>query len=156
MKINRELAIQILKYLHEHQDFYFPFQIVCNEYDPEEDGFTEIEPEEWKIIAEDKKYKTFELWENLQNLDKNTTQFLAKGFIEAITKESLEKHIYKLAKNYRKEWREELCENENIEEYGLNEFIGGKADAYEDCLYLVRKYNGVADGENSLFIQYEK
>jgi len=27
-----------------------------------------------------------------------------------------------------------------IEEYDLNEFINGKADAFEDCLYLIREY----------------
>ncbi|PIZ87621.1 hypothetical protein COX93_00480 [Candidatus Nomurabacteria bacterium CG_4_10_14_0_2_um_filter_30_12] len=48
--------------------------------------------------------------------------------------------ISELAKNYRADWKEELWESENIEEYGLNEFIGGKADAYEDCLELIKKY----------------
>ena len=79
-------------------------------------------------------------WQNLQNLYKQTTELMARGFIEKITNQSLEKDISKLAENYRKEWREELWESEKIEEFGLNEFIGGKADAYEDCLYLIRKY----------------
>lgn len=52
----------------------------------------------------------------------------------------LEKNISELAKNYRTDWKEELWESEKIEEYGLNEFIGGKADAYEDCLDLIKKY----------------
>jgi len=52
----------------------------------------------------------------------------------------LEKEILLLAKNYRSDWKEELWESEYIEEYGLNEFIGGKADAYEDCLDLIKKY----------------
>jgi len=52
----------------------------------------------------------------------------------------LEKEISKLSKNYRVDWKEELWESEKIEEYGLNEFIGGKADAYEDCLGLIKKY----------------
>jgi hypothetical protein len=51
----------------------------------------------------------------------------------------LEKEIAMLAKNYRAEWKENLQENEKIEEYGLNEFIGGKAGAYEDCLDLIKK-----------------
>lgn len=51
----------------------------------------------------------------------------------------LEKEISVLAKNYRADWKENLSENEKIEAYGLNEFIGGKADAYEDCLYLIKK-----------------
>jgi hypothetical protein len=51
----------------------------------------------------------------------------------------LKNEISELAKNYRADWKEELWESEKIEEYGLNEFIGGKADAYEDCLNLIKK-----------------
>lgn len=145
MKISRELAITILKYCNENKNFYFPFTVVCQEYTPEDDDFVEIEPWEWKNIQEDNIYQTFELWENLQNLEKDTLKLLVKGFIEKITEESLEEYIETLAKNYRKEWREELWESTKIEEFGLNEFIGGKADAFEDCLYLIRKYrdNGI-------------
>jgi hypothetical protein len=92
------------------------------------------------MIAGDGKYQTFELWENLQKLYPETLQLMAKGFLERITGESLEKHIAILAKNYRKEWKEELWESEDIEEFGLNEFIGGKADAYEECLELIRNH----------------
>lgn len=53
---------------------------------------------------------------------------------------SLEKHIEELAKNYRKEWKEELWESEDIEIFALNEFLGGKAEGYEDCLDLIRSY----------------
>lgn len=148
MKISRKLAIQILKYCEEHKDFYFPFQVVCKEYTPEDDDFVEVESNEWEMIESDENYQTFELWENLQNLDEETGKLLAKGFIEKINNESLEKHIYALANNYRKQWRREICESEKIEEYGLNEFLGGKADAYEDCLYLVKKYQDIPSYEN--------
>lgn len=84
MRISRELAIKILKYLDEHKDFYFPFLVMCKEYTKEDDNFTEIEPDEWKIIVDDDKYKTFELWENLQNLYEDTTRLMAKGFLEKI------------------------------------------------------------------------
>ncbi len=140
MKISRELAIKILKYLDRHKNFYFPFLVMCKEYTEEDDDFVEIEPEEWKMIKSDNRYQTFELWENLQNLYENTIQLMAKGFLEKITGESLEKHIAKLVKNYRKEWKEEPRESENIEEFGLNEFIGGKAEAFEDCLEIIRSY----------------
>jgi hypothetical protein len=60
--------------------------------------------------------------------------------LEKITGESLEKHIATLAKNYRNEWKEKLPESASIEEYGLNEFIGGKAEGYEDCLEIIRSY----------------
>ncbi len=140
MKISRELAIQILKYCYRHRSFYFPFSVVCKEYPLEGDNFLEIEPSEWRTILENKKFKTFELWENLQDLRKNTVESMSKGYIEEITNNSFEKHLEQLAINYRKEWNEKLCESESIEEYGLNEFIGGKADAYEDCLVLIKKY----------------
>ncbi|MFA6047260.1 MAG: hypothetical protein WCV59_04250 [Parcubacteria group bacterium] len=140
MKISRELAIKILKYLDEYKDFYFPFLVMCQEYTEEDDDFVEIEPEEWEMISGDDKYQTFELWENLQQLYPDTVRLMSKGFIEKITGKSLENHIATLAKNYRKEWKEELWESEKIEEYGLNKFIGGKAEAYEDCLEIIKKY----------------
>ena len=87
MDISRELAIKILKYLDEHKDFYFPFLVMNQEYTPEDDDFVEIEPYEWEMIAEDDIYQTFQLWENLKNLDTDTTKLLAKGFIEKITGE---------------------------------------------------------------------
>jgi hypothetical protein len=140
MKISRELAIQILKYLDSHKKFYFPFLVMCKEYTEEDDDFVEIGPDEWDVIADDEKYQTFELWENLQNLDEETVELMARGFLEKITGDSLEKHIAILAKNYRKDWKGELWENKDTEELGLNEFIGGKADAYEDCLDIIRSY----------------
>ncbi len=136
MKISRKLAIKILKYLNKNKDFYFPFSVICREYK----NF-ETELKDWKVISTDKKLKSFELRENLQNLHKETVDLMAKGFIEKITGKSLEKYISKLAKDYRKEWKEELWESEDIEEFGLNEFIGGKADAYEDCLDLIKEYS---------------
>ena len=95
MKISRKLAIQILKYLDAHRNFYFPFLVMNKEYTEEDDDFVEIEPNEWENIESDEVYQTFELWENLQNLDKDTIELLAKGFIEKITNDSLKSHIYK-------------------------------------------------------------
>lgn len=89
MDISRELAIRILKYLDQHKDFYFPFLVMNREYTEEDDDFVEIEPDEWKMIKEDEKYQTFQLWEDLQNLDKQTLKLMAKGFIEKITNKSL-------------------------------------------------------------------
>jgi len=84
MDISRELAIQILQYLATHKDFYFPFQVVNKEYSDDSD-FMDINPSEWRFIEQNKKYQTFQLWENLQNLYKDTTPLLAMGFIEKIT-----------------------------------------------------------------------
>lgn len=84
MDISRKLAIQILKYLDQHKDFYFPFLVMNQEYSEEDDDFVEIEPNEWQMISEDEKYQTFQLWENLQNLDEKTLRLMTKGFIEKI------------------------------------------------------------------------
>ena len=140
MKISRELALKILKYLDENRRLYFPFQVMSRDCLDESGNFIEIEPREWKVILKNKRLINFELWENLQNLHEDTVILMAKGFLEKITGDSLEKHIELLAKNYRNDWKEEMWESEDIEEFGLNEFIGGKADAYEDCLELIRRY----------------
>lgn len=88
MDIDRELAIKILKYLDQHKNFYFPFLVMNQEYTEEDNDFVEIEPNEREMIEEDEKYQTFQLWENLQNLDEQTLKLMSKGFIEKITDES--------------------------------------------------------------------
>lgn len=140
MHISKELALQILKYLERHPDFYFPFLVMCKEYSDEDNDFVEIEPEEWRLMKSDKKYQTFQLWENLQNLDTETIELMSKGFIERITFLSLERHISDLARNYRNEWKKELYESKDSEEFGLNEFVEGKAEGYQDCLDLIKMY----------------
>lgn len=89
MDIRRELAILILLYRTSHPDFYFPFLIMCREYSDEDDDFVEIEPAEWRMINEDEKYQTFQLWENLQNLDTDTIDLLSRGFIQKIVRDLL-------------------------------------------------------------------
>jgi len=139
MEISRELAIQILKYCNENKNFYFPFLVVCKEYSPEDDDFVEIESNEWDTIESDPDYKTFQLWENLQNLKEETVELLARGFIEKITQETIENKLKHWIKEYRDLWKEKLCESENIEEYGLNEFFGGKAEGFEEALEIIKK-----------------
>ena|SRR3989344_1560634 len=139
MEISRELAIQILKYCNENKNFYFPFLVVCKEYSPEDDDFVEIESNEWDTIESDPDYKTFQLWENLQNLKEETVELLARGFIEKITQETIENKLKHWIKEYRDLWKEKLCESENIEEYGLNEFFGGKAEGFEEALEIIQK-----------------
>lgn len=48
--------------------------------------------------------------------------------------EEIIKEISELAKRYREEYKDELTESEDIEEYGLNEFTGGLAEGCEECL----------------------
>lgn len=82
MKINRVLAIQILKYLDEHKDFNFPFLVMNQEYTEEDDDFVEIGPDEWSMINEDNTYQTFELWEDFRCLDDKTLELMLRGFLE--------------------------------------------------------------------------
>lgn len=65
---------------------------------------------------------------------------MSKGFIEEILKKDIISKISNLATEYRKSWKEDLWESSDIEEYGLNEFLGGEAEAYEDCLELLKKH----------------
>lgn len=120
MDISRELAIKILKYLDEHKDFYFPFLIMNREYTPEDNDFVEIEPSEWEMIARDDIYQTFQLWENLQNLDEKTLKLMVKGFIEEITDESLSPVIFK--RSYKK-YTTEKTNYKKIEVFDTKEYI---------------------------------
>jgi len=140
MRIKRDLAIEILKYLYKHPRFYFPFLVISKIRNGENDDFIEIEPDEWKLMQKDEAYQTFELRENLQNLYKGTTELLAKWFLQKITKKSLNEEIKCLAKQYRALYKKELCESEKIEEYWENEFVWWKAETYEDILELLEKY----------------
>ena len=66
---------------------------------------------------------------------------MTRGFIEKITNKSLEKYITQQAKGYRSCWKGELWESEDSEVFGFNEYIGGKAEAYEDCLKILKKFD---------------
>ena len=123
MQISRELVLQILEYLKNNKDFYFPFKIMCKNYDEED---IEISIEDYNNILNDKKYNDFELWENLQNLTEETIKLMSKGFIEKIIQKNLLNEVECMAIKYRKTWKKELCDSVKIEEYGFNEFLGGK------------------------------
>ena len=142
MPITRELALKIIKYLLDNPSFYFPFQVMCQEYasDRNDNDFVEIVPEEdYENLIQNLTYDTFELWENYKNLDIQTLELMSKGFIEKIIENDIVSKISNLAIEHRKSWKEKLCKSVDIEEYGLNEFLGGKAEAYEDCLELLKK-----------------
>lgn len=142
MPITRELALKIIKYLLDNPSFYFPFKIMCKEYASyvdNDDDFVEIVPQDdYENLVENLQYDTFELWENLQNLDLQTLQLLSKGFIEKIVNENAIDSIEQSAKGYRELWKMNLCESADIEEYGLNEFFGGKAEGFEESLEILK------------------
>lgn len=140
MKISREQAIIILKYLTENREFYFPFLVVCKEYSPEDDDFVEIEPEEWEDIENDNIYQTFELWENLQNIDYDTIKLLSKWYFDYMFWKSLKNKIQELFLEYDTYYKTEFIESSKILEYWENEFFWWKREAYEDILSLFEKY----------------
>ena len=82
----------------------------------------------------------FYLEENLQDLYPETLDLMLKGFLHKIEHTDILNKISNLAIEYRKSWKEDLWESSNIEEYGLNEFLGGKAEAYEDCVEIINKH----------------
>ena len=45
--------------------------------------------------------------------------------------------ISSLLEDNQKEWQEDLWESHKSEDYGLNEFISGKIEAYKDCLKII-------------------
>lgn len=141
MPINRDLALRILKYLIDNPSFYFPFYVVCKEYSSEDDYFVELDPiNDYETIRDFEEYQTFQLWENLQDLKAETLELMSKGFIEKIIAESLEKRLEELAKEYRANWNTDGWEIEDSEKFGLNEFIGGKAEGFEEALNIAREF----------------
>jgi len=149
MDIEKTLATKILKYLDEHPNFYFPFSVMHRVYALEEDDFIKVKPDEWKKISEDHSCQTFQIWENLQNLDEKTLYLILKGFLEVIIRDSLEQKITEYALEYRSVWSIDKCDSEDDLEYGFNEFLGGKAEGFEESRRIIRKYYGVSDKENA-------
>jgi hypothetical protein len=47
--------------------------------------------------------------------------------------------ITKLATKYRNEWDIKLCDSTDIEQYGFNEYLDGKADTFEECLEILQQ-----------------
>ncbi len=57
-----------------------------------------------------------------------------------IAYENALKQIEAAAKEHRNLWKREICESVNIEEYGTNEFFGGKAEGFEESLEILKKH----------------
>ena len=141
MKITRNETLNILKYLDKNPNFYFPFEIICEDFNDEDDLFNvdclDIDND---YIYNNKSMKNFILVENLQHIHEETTILMAKGFIDKIENTSALNEISSLATKYRKSWKQDLCESEFIEEYGENEFVGGKFEAFEECIQIIKKH----------------
>lgn len=141
MQISKELVIKILKYLLDNPSFYFPFNIVCINFDEDDELYdVEVSQEMFDEVLNNNEFRDFKLVENLQNLDLETLQLMSKGFIEKITYDDAAKQIEAAAKEYRKLWKKEACESMKIEEYGFNEFLGGKAEGFEESLEILKEH----------------
>ena len=109
MPISRDLALKIITYLLDNPSFYFPFLVMCKgyaSYTDDDEDFVEIVPQDdYENLVDNLQYDTFELWENLQNLDLQTLELLSKGFIEKIINENAIGSIEQSAKGYRKLWK---------------------------------------------------
>ncbi|MFA5455300.1 MAG: hypothetical protein WC272_08285 [Sulfurimonas sp.] len=141
MPISRELALKILKYLLNNPSFYFPFLLMCKGLDGSDD-FVEIiaQDDDLELLLNNKEYQIFELWENLQNLKEDTLALMSKGFIEKIVHDDASRQIETAAKEYRNLWKIDICESVKIEEYGFNEFLGGKAEGFEESLEILKEH----------------
>jgi len=142
MRVERKKVITIMKYIEENPNFYFPFKIICKDFKENSDYYETdcLEEIDYKFIENNKDLINFQLEENLQDLYPETIELMAKGFIHKIEHADILNKISDLAIEYRKSWKEDLWESSDIEEYGLNEFLGGKAEAYEDCVEIINKH----------------
>lgn len=141
MPISRELALKILKYLLDNSSFYFPFKIVCINFDEDDELYdVEVSQEMLDEVLNNDEFKDFKLVENLQHLDLQTLQLMSKDFIEKIVYADALKQIEIAAKEYRNLWKIDICESVEIEEYGFNEFVGGKAEGFEESLKILNEH----------------
>ena len=140
MPISKELALKILKYLLDNPSFYFPFKIICINFDEDDELYdVEVSQEMLDEILSNEEFQDFKLVENLQRLDLETLSLMSKGFIEKIVHDDVIKQIETATKEYRSLWKIDICESVNIEEYGLNEFFGGKAEGFEESLEIIKR-----------------
>lgn len=141
MPLSRELALKVLKYLLDNPSFYFPFKIVCINFDEDDELYdVEVSQEMLDEVLSNEVFQDFKLVENLQHLDLETLSLMSKGFIEKIVHDDAIKQIETAAKGYRNLWKIDICESVKIEEYGFNEFLGGKAEGFEESLEILKEH----------------
>ena len=130
-----------MNYVSANSSFYFPFKIICEDFEEDSDYYEYdcLQDLDDEVIKSNEDLQNFHLEESLQYLDSKTLELMAKGFIDKVEEQEIISKISDLAVKYRKQWKKHLCESDDIEQYGFNEFVGGKAEAYEDCLELLQK-----------------
>lgn len=141
MKISRQQVIKIMNYVSTNSSFYFPFKIICEDFKKDSDYYEYdcLQDLDDEVIKSNEDLQNFHLEESLQYIDGKTLELMAKEFIDKVEEQEIISKIFDLAVKYRKQWKKHLCESDDIEKYGFNEFVGGKAEAYEDCLELLQK-----------------
>ncbi len=65
---------------------------------------------------------------------------MSKGFLEQMTSNSLEVKIKEMALEYRNRWSSEKSDSEDCEEFGKNEYFGGKAEGFEESLEIIKEH----------------
>lgn len=140
MNLTKERVLSTVKYIENNPEFDFPFKILCLDFSKEHERYQEDCLDfKYDKIKNDKSMIHFMLVEDLQSLCLETVELMSKGFFEKIEQTNALREISNLAEECRDGWKRELCESEDINEYGLNEFFGGKADAYEDCARIIKQ-----------------
>jgi type I restriction-modification system DNA methylase subunit len=61
--------------------------------------------------------------------------------LDTIDTTSLLERLSELENEHRSEYNEEAWETATMEDYGLSEFYLGKAEAFSDCIELIKKYS---------------
>lgn len=152
MKISRELALLILRYLKANPDFYFPFEVMCKEVDQNnreeyDEDFIGVYPDDLDEEDNDlpERYQTFELRENLNNLDEETVNLMARGFLRRMW--ATDYNLMKLKQEYQRAEEQRKAIKKDPD------FIGEDRDPYE-CFeygYLrgIEKAIGVLSGNET-------
>lgn len=147
MEINIELFTKIIMFINSNPDFYFPFKVILSNEQEEFELYPDDYVEFKSSAIEDYLNRGYKLLlsENINHIDRVTTELMAKGFLDKIIgiQENAVEKIKSLANGYRNQWDSDLCDAEDIRLYGYNEYIGGMADAFEECLNILNnKSNG--------------
>ncbi|CAC9655027.1 hypothetical protein [bacterium endosymbiont of Bathymodiolus sp. 5 South] len=140
MKITKERVLSTINYIKQNPNFYFPFKIMCLDFDEHHEMYEEDCLDfEYHEIKNDNLMVNFILVENLQNLLLETVELMSKGFFEKIEYMDALSEVSNLAQESRGRWKKELRKSEDIEIYGMNEFVSGKAEAYENCVRIIQQ-----------------
>lgn len=126
------------------QDFYFPFEIICTNFNEDDELFEvnclDIETD---YIYNNEQLSDFILVENLQDLYEETTKLMAKGFIDKMLNTDVISRISHLTNKAKVNLKENKLEFEKSEYCGFNEYLNGKVEGYEECLKILLESSNI-------------